>query len=92
MNRKKDLYVAVFMGIFFALPLQAAEEKETSKEIPPKVSSEIGSRFRCERNRGATLAVLKEKLVTNCNLDKPFSMSGTDTLLDGAYTYCCHIK
>ena len=48
--------------------------------------------FTCVKSRDITLADLKKKLTTTCNLDKPFSISATDTGLNSSYTFCCHAK
>jgi hypothetical protein len=55
-------------------------------------NSPLWKKFRCEKMTGAqTLADLKEKLVGNCDLMKPFSISQGDPL-NPAMIYCCHLK
>ena len=66
------------------------EEKESPKETA-KDSGDAGSNFRCEKMRDATLTKLKEKLLSNCNLNKPFSITSSETL-ESTYTYCCNGK
>ena len=48
--------------------------------------------FTCVKSRDITLADLKKKLTATCNLDKPFSITATDTGLNSSYTFCCHAK
>ena len=69
--------------------VRAAEKaKKASDETEEKESPDAGANFRCEKMRDGTLAKLKEKLVSNCNLNKPFSFSAAETL-EVTYTYCC---
>lgn len=48
--------------------------------------------MRCEKLTATTLADFKASLVTNCNLNKPFSTSLSKVLSDEVYFYCCHKK
>jgi len=51
-----------------------------------------GGKFRCEKVHGVKLAEFKEKLVSSCDLDKPFSTSLSEVVADQTYLYCCHTK
>lgn len=46
--------------------------------------------FTCVKIKEASLADAKQKLITTCNLDKPFSMSNSDNGLSSSFTFCCH--
>jgi hypothetical protein len=48
--------------------------------------------FRCETMRGHTLKSFKEKMLENCDLNKPFSASMTAIVQDETYLYCCHTR
>ena len=61
---------------------------ETGANVP----TTTGDKFRCEKVHGLKLAEFKEKLVTSCNLEKPFSTSLSEVVADQTYLYCCHTK
>lgn len=79
MNRTKLLIIGLVSLISAILPFALAGKQDS------------GNFFRCESNRGLRLAEIKEKLVENCNLDKPFALSEGGTI-DPTFTYCCHKK
>ena len=66
----------------------ADKAKKAAEDTEEKESPDAGANFRCEKMRDGTLTKLKDKLVTNCNLNKPFSFAASDTL-ETSYTYCC---
>jgi len=74
--------------VFFSLLTSSLYADEKS---PTKPSSKSEPSFMCKRMRDAKLADLKESLMDECNLNKPFSI-GTDsgTSIQDVYTFCCH--
>lgn len=59
---------------------------------PANAADTKDSDIRCEKLTATTLADFKASLVTNCNLNKPFSSSLSKVLNDEIYFYCCHKK
>jgi len=65
---------------------KAADNKKVEEGAPPKSDF-----FRCVRMRSSSIADLKARLVTECNLSKPFAFSNSEMLSSEAtYTFCCH--
>lgn len=90
-NMKSAIFISV-ISIFLALNSPAFAEGESSSG-DKKSSDSSGEFFRCEKMREVKLADLKQKLVEFCNLDKPFSITGSSSLaIETNYTYCCHKK
>lgn len=48
--------------------------------------------FRCEKFRDGGLVELKNKMVENCDLNRPYSSSLTIFAAEETYLYCCHKK
>lgn len=52
--------------------------------------------FQCRKitGSGSGLSELKESLMKNCNLDKPFSLSNTPLMIGGGsvFVFCCSTK
>ena len=83
-------FILIFLISFSAF---AAENKSTTKAAI-KTAPEYPSNedFRCEKLLGHTLAEFKQKLVDNCDLNKPFSSSMAKLLNEESYMYCCQIR
>ncbi len=66
--------------------LFAADAKKPEEGAPPNTDF-----FRCVRMTTSSIADLKARMITECNLSKPFSFTGSETLTsDSIYTFCCH--
>jgi hypothetical protein len=77
--------LALVLSSALVVPVAHAEDSAVR-------NSKMWQKFRCEKMTGAHgLADLKEKLVGNCDLLKPFSISQGDPL-NPAMIYCCHLK
>jgi hypothetical protein len=76
--------IIIINGLLFS-PLSYADEGE-SKETKSDPS------FRCEKIRSQKLTDLKEKMLENCNLNKPFSSSVSVFAGEDTYLYCCHVR
>ena len=48
--------------------------------------------FRCEKFREGGLVELKNKMMENCDLNRPYSSSLTIFAAEETYLYCCHKK
>lgn len=46
--------------------------------------------FRCEKFREGGLVELKNKMLENCDLNRPYSSSLTIFAAEETYLYCCH--
>ena len=82
----------VLIGFSLAIPLANgfAQDNSSPSKSSSKNKTDSGS-FRCEKMRGATLGEFKAKMLENCNLDKPFSMSTSESISGKeTYTFCCH--
>ena len=62
----------------------AADQKEHEDED--------SSSFVCMNLKKATLKEFKKKMVETCNLNKPFTASRGDNLLESSYFFCCNRK
>jgi hypothetical protein len=60
---------------------------ETTKD-----SKDLNDNFMCRRVMGTDLKKLKELLIQECDLNKPFAKSWGKLGLENGYTYCCHKK
>jgi len=86
MGSKRYIFF-VSLALWFA---SAAATSGISFADTKAKSSEVESSFMCKRMRDAKLAALKKSLVTDCDLNKPFSIGETDIGVNSAYTFCCH--
>jgi len=48
--------------------------------------------FRCEKFREGGLTALKNKMLENCDLSRPYTSSLTVFAAEETYLYCCHKK
>jgi len=78
-------YVFGFIALTLVLGVAITEEAKSKNE-------DMLDRFRCEKYNESGMAALKLKLIENCNLDKPFSLTSASDLGSGGYAYCCHLK
>jgi hypothetical protein len=63
-----------------------ANERKLEEKVPAYDD------IRCEKLSGMKLTEFKEKLVENCNLNKPFSTSMTRVINEDIYLYCCQTR
>lgn len=85
------MLAALLVLSFSILGLAIANDKEGSKSSSK--SNEIGiDDIRCEKATGITLGEFKAKLVSNCDLNKPYSANLSKVLSDEIYFYCCQKK
>lgn len=76
--------------LFFLISFSAfSAETKTPKSAPSYPTSED---MRCEKLNGYSLSEFKNKLVENCDLNKPFTSSLSNILNSETYFYCCQIK
>ena len=82
LKNKAVLTIAV---CFFSFQTSAADSKVKTEEK----SEDQTSSFRCEK-LGGTLTELKQKMLSNCDLNRPFSSSLSRAMGEDFYLYCCH--
>lgn len=81
---KKIITLLAFTALSIGSTLAAESKKDEG--APPNTDF-----FRCVRMKTSSIADLKARLVTECNLSKPFSFSGSESLTaETTYTFCCH--
>lgn len=81
--------VRLIFLVSFLMTQIALGEGARSKENNDTVN---GDNFRCEQFPADGLSELKERLLSKCNLEKPFSSSYTKFLDGNYYMFCCHKK
>ncbi len=91
----KSAIKKIFLGLVFTFGviLNAQSNKSAGQITTEKIDKDVTFEdFRCERMTGMSLSEFKEKLVENCNLNKPFSSSLSSMLNEVTYFYCCQKK
>ena len=91
--------VVILIQMLLFVGFNGAVSPAFAEEAQPKGDSskqDDGSWFQCRKLSGGdtSLADLKLKMLENCNLNKPFSISttGLDLGHSGGYLFCCHTK
>lgn|GEM_PF-4267114 len=92
----KNSKVAVLLaGVVFALGFASIKTiaAEGKRESASKGGSTDSERFRCQKFEARTLSTLKEKMLNDCDLNKPFSSNVSKGIAgDDLYMFCCHTK
>lgn len=78
---------------------QTTKASESQKCTKGNCASKSGSQpevnadnFRCEKFRDGGLVELKNKMMENCDLNRPYSSSLSIFAAEETYHYCCHKK
>lgn len=80
----------VFTKLFVAALLLSGSLYAAEKNSDDIHNSSLWKSFRCETIHDAKLSDFKEKLISTCNLDKPFSFTQSGIGIDASFTFCCH--
>lgn len=89
-DAKKFAFILILSFLISVMALGASTKKDEEEESDGHPAG--WDSFRCESARNIKLTDLKERLLKNCNLEKPFAITQTDIAVDSKYTFCCHIK
>ncbi len=88
---KSTLHFFFTAALVMSLPVIIKAEEKTSTAKVEQQATDLTDTFRYERFRSHDLKELKTKLISNCNLNKPFS-SSLSSVTSEDFMYCCHTK
>ena len=91
MNRAPFSLKLILVLSFLSIGAAWADEEKTTEHKGSGSNSEMDT-FRCVSMKNSGMADLKARLITECNVNKPFSLAATDIAVDSRVMYCCTRK